>query len=112
LNGSGGLTNVLEVYDPAANSWTTLAHMPTAVVNAASIALNGQLYVFGGNNGTNDVATVQAYDPHKNKWRTLPSLPSALSTSSGVVVYGLAFVEGGDNGGTANQYSVFSPSIP
>jgi hypothetical protein len=58
------------------------------------------------------VATVQAYDPHKNKWRTLPSLPSALSSSSGVVVYGLALVEGSDNGGTANQYSVFSPSIP
>jgi N-acetylneuraminic acid mutarotase len=107
------VTNVLEVYDPVANSWTTLAHMPTAVVNAASVAMNGRLYVFGGNNGTSDVATVQVYDPYKNKWTTLSSvLPAALSSSSAVVVYGLAFVEGGDNGSTTNQYSVFTPSIP
>ena len=67
---------MLEVYDPATNSWTTLAHMPTTVVNAASVALNGRLYVFGGNNGTTDVAAVQVYDPHKNKWATFPSLPA------------------------------------
>jgi N-acetylneuraminic acid mutarotase len=73
--------------------------MPTAVVNAASVAMNGRLYVFAGNNGTNDVSTLQVYDPHKNKWTTvLPSLPTALSSSSAVVVYGPAFVEGGDNG--------------
>src|SRR5258708_40246655 len=74
LDGNGALTNVVEVYDPAANNWTTLAHMPAAVTNAASVALNGQLYVFGGNNGTGHVATRQRYDPHKNKWRSLLTL--------------------------------------
>jgi N-acetylneuraminic acid mutarotase len=86
--------------------------MPVAVTNAASVALNGLLYVFGGNNGTNDVATVQTYDPHKNKWKILPSLPAAISGSSGVVVYGLAFMEAGDGTGTTNQYTVIAPSIP
>jgi len=103
---------VVEVYDPAANSWTTLAHMPIAVTSAASVAVDGQLYVFGGSNGT-DVAIVQVYDPHKNKWKILPaSLPAAISGSSGVVVYGLAFMEAGDGSGTANQYSPIAPSIP
>jgi N-acetylneuraminic acid mutarotase len=87
--------------------------MPTGVTSAASVALDGQLYVFGGNNGTGDVATVQAYDPHKNKWRTIAvSLPAAISASSGVVVYGLAFMEAGDGSGTVNQYSPVAPSIP
>jgi N-acetylneuraminic acid mutarotase len=112
LNGTGALTKVLEVYDPVANTWTTLAHMPAAVQFPASVALNGKLYVFGGNNGTSDVATVQVYDPHKNQWRILSSLPSALSGSSGVVVYGLAFMEGGDGSGTTNQYVAITPSIP
>jgi len=40
-------TNVMEVYDPAANSWTTIAPMKTAVQAAASVALNGELYVIG-----------------------------------------------------------------
>jgi len=81
-------------------------------VNAASVALNGQLYVLGGNNGTGDVATIQVYDPHKNKWKTLTSLPAPISGSSGVVVYGLTFMVSGDGAGTANQYSAIAPSIP
>jgi N-acetylneuraminic acid mutarotase len=86
--------------------------MPTAVVNAASVALNGELYVFGGNSGTSDVATVQVYDPHKNKWRTLAAMPAPLSSSSGVVVYGLGFVVAGDGSGTTNQYEAIAASIP
>jgi kelch-like protein 1/4/5/kelch-like protein 20 len=86
--------------------------MKVAVQSAASVALNGQLYVFGGNNGTSDVATVQVYDPHTNKWRTTASLPAPLSGSSGVVVYGAAFMEGGNGSGTPNQFSAISPSIP
>ncbi|MGA9472893.1 MAG: kelch repeat-containing protein [Terriglobales bacterium] len=84
----------------------------TAVQSASSVALNGQLYVFGGNNPSSDVATVQVYDPHKNKWKAVASLPAPLSGSSGVVVYGLAFMEGGNGSGTPNQYSPFAASIP
>jgi N-acetylneuraminic acid mutarotase len=85
--------------------------MPTAVVGAASVALNGELYVFGGNSGA-DVATVQVYDPHKNKWKTLPALPAPVSSASAVVVYGLTFMVGGDGSATMNQYTMISPSIP
>jgi len=55
---------VMEVYDPAANSWTTIAPMKTAVQAAASVALNGELYVIGGMDAANaTVATVQVYNP-------------------------------------------------
>ena len=86
--------------------------MPVALVNAGSVALNGELYVFGGNNGTIDVATAYAYDPHKNKWRTLAAMPSAVSSFGSVISYGLVFVEGGDNGSAMNQYSPFGAIIP
>src|SRR5258707_15624481 len=111
--GNENHTNGREVYPPATKSGKVLLHKTTAVTSAASVALDGQLYVFGGNNGTGDVATVQVYDPHKNKWRTLLTLlPAPISGSSGVVVYGLAFMEAGDGSGTANQYSVIAPTIP
>jgi N-acetylneuraminic acid mutarotase len=104
---------VVEVYNPATSSWTTLAHMPIAVVYAGSVSLDGQLYVFGGTTGSADVATVQAYDPHKNKWRTLSAvMPAASSSFSSVVVYGLVFTEGGDGGSAVNQYSPFGATIP
>ena len=89
--------------------------MPTAVQFATSVALDGQLYVFGGNNGTDYVATVQVYDPYKNKWKALPSLPAPLGFSGGAVAYGLVFMEGGygsAGSGTANQYASFTPAIP
>ncbi len=89
--------------------------MPTAVQFATSVALNGELYVIGGNNGTNYVANVQVYDPHKNKWKTLASLPSAIGFSGGAVAYGLVFMEGGYSGAgsdATNQYMAVAPSIP
>jgi N-acetylneuraminic acid mutarotase len=87
--------------------------MKTAVTFAASVALNGKLYVFGGTNGNANVTTVQVYDTYTNKWATAVALPAALAGSSAAVVDGLAFVEaGGGSGGTTNQYLVISPSLP
>jgi len=87
--------------------------MKTAVTFAASVALNGKLYVFGGTTGSANLTTVQVYDPYTNKWNTTTALPVALSGASGAVVDGLAFVEaGGASAGTTNQYLVISPSIP
>jgi N-acetylneuraminic acid mutarotase len=112
VNGAGVVTDAFEVYDPAANAWTSLPPMKVAVQAAACVALNGQLYVFGGSGATGDVTTVQVYNPFKNKWKTLSALPAAISNSSGVVVDGLAFMVGGDGTATTNQYSAFGPSIP
>jgi N-acetylneuraminic acid mutarotase len=103
----------MEVYDPAANSWTTIAPMKTAVQAAASVALNGELYVIGGMDAANaTVATVQVYNPFTNKWKTGISLPFPQSSASGVVVDGLIFNVGGYGSGPTNAYVAIEPSIP
>ena len=41
-------TKELEAYDVAANRWTKLAQMPSAMLGPASATVNGQLYCIGG----------------------------------------------------------------
>ena len=41
-------TNELDAYDVATDSWTKLAHMPSAMIGPASATVNGQLYCIGG----------------------------------------------------------------
>ena len=46
----GAATNALYRYDPAANSWTTLASMPASLYAARGVyaATTNSFYVFGG----------------------------------------------------------------
>ena len=65
----------LDVYDPATNSWRTLAPLPTAGV-AHGDALNGQFYVVVG-------AHTYAYNRNTNRWR----VRAAPTTSPGSATY-------------------------
>jgi hypothetical protein len=44
-------TNLVEVYDPVSDSWTTAAPMPTERAELTSATANGLIHVFGGYNG-------------------------------------------------------------
>ncbi len=66
----------MEIFDPATNSWTAGASMPTARHSMAAAAIDGRLYVVGGNDGTGNVDTVEVYDPVTDTWSTDTSLPT------------------------------------
>jgi N-acetylneuraminic acid mutarotase len=67
----------LDVYDPVANTWSTLAPMPTARSGMAAAVLGGKLYVIGhGNVEPGEPQNqVEAYDPVRDRWITKASLP-------------------------------------
>ena len=95
-----GPFNTLYSYDPATDTWTTLASMPTPEAGAAAAAINGQLYVVGGisqagviNNPRN--AVLQVYDPTTNTWATKASMPTARGGAEAVAINGLLYVVGG-----------------
>ncbi len=63
--GTGCTVN--EVYDPATNTWTTKAPMPTARWHLQANVINGMIYLVGGEpNGTLN----EAYDPTTDTWIT------------------------------------------
>ena len=46
--GSGTLTNLVQVYDPSTDSWTTAAHMPSKRTDLSVAVVNDKLYAIGG----------------------------------------------------------------
>lgn len=92
-NGAGN-TGVLEVYSPAGNSWTGLRSMPTPRSGIAAAALNGKLYVFGGEI-PGIFNTVEEYDPANDTWTLLEPMKTPRHGMGAVTVADTIFVIGG-----------------
>jgi len=96
-------------YDPAADSWKSLAPMPTARMAAVAAAAGGKIYVIGGASvhpGAKLVSlgpkvphrslTVnEAYDPATNTWETRSTMPTPRNHAAVGVVRGKIYVIGG-----------------
>jgi N-acetylneuraminic acid mutarotase len=61
-------TAALEAFSTATNGWERLPDMPTARGGIAAAALNGKLYVFGGEN-PGVFPHTEEYDPAQRAWR-------------------------------------------
>lgn len=88
---------VLEVYDPATNVWTTKAPMPTPRLAVGGAVVNGIFYAVGGRrlpSGT-IVGTVEAYDPTTNTWTTKAPLPTPRQFAAVGVLNGTIYAVGG-----------------
>ncbi len=95
----------LEVYDPRSNRWETRSPMPQAQGGLAAVAVDGKLYVFGGEQWVPEqrvFATNWVYDPITDRWDTLPALPTprhglgAAAVGNRIHVFGGGTKVGGD----------------
>jgi N-acetylneuraminic acid mutarotase len=67
----GPATNVMEIYDPATNTWTAGPSMPTARMGLVAAVANNKIYAIGGQTdsfSTSAVATVEEFNPATNAW--------------------------------------------
>lgn len=103
-------TAASEVFDPAANSWTTLAPMPAAETHMG-VATYGQfIYVIGGYT-FDPTTTYQAfatansfrYDVASNTWSNFVALPSPRGAGALVYLDGQLHFVGGVNASRAGQ---------
>ncbi len=80
----------LYAYDPATDSWTERAPMPTARGALSVTVHDGKLYAIGGYDRTANSAAVEVYDPARNLWTSRAPLPTprdhlATATAAGKV---------------------------
>ena len=75
--------------------WATKAPMPTARSESAAGAINGQLYVAGGNGSTGTLATLEVYDPSTDTWTAKTSMPAAVFGAASAVINGRLYIAGG-----------------
>jgi N-acetylneuraminic acid mutarotase len=92
-NNTSGNVAPIEVYDPAANAWTTLPALPIPRNHVSGFAIGSSVCVAGGRPPT--TARVDCFDIAHDAWIRLPDLPRATSgagatafSGGGVVVMG------------------------
>ena len=108
----------LEVYDPGTNSWSTRSPMPEALGGNAAAALNGKLYVFGGEQWAPQqkvFASAWVYDPQNDSWTPETDMPTARHGLAAGASAGRLIVIGGGNkvggGGAGGFTEVLTPDF-
>lgn len=96
----GGTTNVLEIFDPATNTWSQGQPMPTAREAASGIAANGCFHIFGGENPDADgLLAHEVYNPVTDTWTKMPEVMpipvNGISGSGGGFQNGVIYLPGG-----------------
>jgi N-acetylneuraminic acid mutarotase len=97
-----GSTSAGYVYDPGANAWSAIPHLPIDLWGSAYSTANGELLVSGGVTAQSTVVTNQGYafSPVTDAWTTLPNGPGApVFRSAGACGF---YRVGGINGATQN----------
>jgi N-acetylneuraminic acid mutarotase len=99
-------------YDPAADSWKSLAPVPTKRGAAVAVEVAGKIYVIGGATTVADskdpyftffgpslvLTTNEVFDPATNKWESRRSMSVARNHAYAAAVNGKIYVIGGRTG--------------
>jgi N-acetylneuraminic acid mutarotase len=87
------------IYDPATNSFSQGAPMPsTRARGAGGVAVyNGKIYYAGGLHDGTAVPWLDVYDPVANSWTALPNMPTARDHFHAAIVGGKLYAIGGRN---------------
>jgi hypothetical protein len=98
-----GFTGANVQYDPASDTWTSRAAMPTARSGFAMAASATRIYVAGGAQACppcTPVNTLEIYDPTADSWTTGAAMAAARGdTAAAVVGSSLVVVSGTDSSG-------------
>jgi len=93
-------TNRVDVYDPRANAWATLAPLRTPRYRFNAVWRLGHIYAMGGLDGTRALSSVEAYDPRANAWHPMAGLPRRTEGAAAVAdASGRIYLMGGAPGG-------------
>ena len=89
--------STVEMYDPATDTWTPRADMPTPR-NTSACVVDGKIYAIGGTSSEMEpfrLDTVEVYDPATNTWAKGKNMNRARAGAAVSVVDGKIYVMGG-----------------
>ncbi|MBT3269943.1 hypothetical protein HN371_22540 [Candidatus Poribacteria bacterium] len=112
-NTHGGPLSWAEVFDPAGDSWADISRMPTARNSPAAAAVDGWIYVTGGNVWSrNEGLTVnEAYNVATGRWETRAPMLRPRAKHGSVAINGRVYVVGGEPAaGSYTMVDVYDPS--
>jgi hypothetical protein len=85
------------MYDPATDTWSAKANMPTARLWLSASSVSGRMYAVGGCTSpfSATMSTVEEYDPVMNTWTTKAEMSTARKGLSTSTVNGKIYAIGG-----------------
>ena len=95
------LSDKLYIYDSSTNNWTEEASLPTPRGALSANFINGMLYVTGGVDSENTLASTLAYDPSLDQRTEKAPMPSAREYLTSAVIDNKLYVIGGRTNGMA-----------
>jgi DNA-binding CsgD family transcriptional regulator len=96
----GDIPNATVADSPAAPTrWYPRASVRTARSRMATVALNNQIYVIGGEVERAPTGEVLIYDPRGDAWSEAPEKPTPVMNTGAVVANGIIYVPGGTAAG-------------
>jgi N-acetylneuraminic acid mutarotase len=123
ISGGVGIRRIarssLFMYDPATDTWTPKASMPSPGFSGVTGVINHQLYAltgcagFGADCDPYVPFAFYRYDPVADQWASLPTPPSAHIGAMAGVIGGKFYVAGGVQAGLpdgGNQLDVYDPA--
>ncbi len=86
----------LQIYDPATDAWSQGESLPISTTEGPGVvAMDGELYVFGGWNSSECGRDVQIYNPKNNEWRLGKQMTTGRCYLAVALHSGNAYVFGG-----------------
>ncbi|WP_420642497.1 pectin acetylesterase-family hydrolase [Candidatus Leptofilum sp.] len=97
IPGGWGGESVFEAYNPADDSWETLADLPDGRHHFMIAAFDDKIYLFGGSpaNAYAPTDTAWVYDPTSNEWSAIANLPQPRFAGAAVTVGDAIYIVGG-----------------
>jgi N-acetylneuraminic acid mutarotase len=110
--------SILEVYDPATDSWTTGAPMPTPRFDLAAGVIDGKLYAVGGFYCPNGYCPItggrqtalEVYDPATDTWTLKAPMSVPRNRLAAGVVDGKLYAIGGYTGSSTTVVEGYDPA--
>jgi N-acetylneuraminic acid mutarotase len=96
-----GYLSTVEEYDPATDTWTRKADMPTARAALATVVVNDRIYAIGGSDreiseeSYSTLSVVEEYDPATDIWIKKTDMPTARGGLSAISLNGKVYAIGG-----------------
>src|SRR5919198_467115 len=85
---TGRFLDIFQRFDPRTNSWTTLRRLPEPTRAGAGAALDGKVYVIGGQIPAGASRHVYAFDVARGRWQGGAPPPGKRVHKSGVALRG------------------------
>ena len=111
MNNNAALS-VNEIYNPATNTWSTGAPMPTARWLGGTAVVNNIVYCIAGSSTNAAFTNVEAYDPSTNTWSTKAPFPTFNNSVYAVTVNNIIYMVGGFNAAAGGRLKTLDSCNP